>query len=84
MEFKDFWNTFVQYNKRIYKKLIIVSILLFYFVFLIYFNHFRVILGYELDASWAFGIIYALITTLGFVFVMDILRVLLLLKSSRE
>ena len=44
MEFKEFLDTFVRYNKRIYKKLIIISIILFYLLFLIYYNHFRIIL----------------------------------------
>lgn len=84
MEFKHFLDAFISYNKRIYKKLIIVSILLFYFAFLIYFNHFRIILGYELESSWLFGLIFALITTLILVLIIDILRVLIILKSGSE
>jgi len=84
MEFKDFLDAFISYNKRIYIKLIIGSILLFYFAFLIYFNHFRIKLGYELESSWLFGLVFALITTLILVLIIDILRVLIILKSGSE
>ncbi len=84
MEFKDFTQTFISYNKRIYKKLIIVSVLLFYFIFLIYYNHFRVILGNELEVSWGYGILFALITTLVPILLLDLLRVFLLLRSERS
>ncbi len=83
MEFKEFLNTFVSYNKRNYIKLVIYSVLLFYFAFLIYYNHFRIILGYDLIYSWEFGIIYSLITTFIIVILIDILRVLLILKKDR-
>ena len=83
MEFKEFLDTFVRYNKRIYKKLIIISIILFYLLFLIYYNHFRIILDNTLNFSWQIGIISAFITTISLVFIADIIRVLLLIKSER-
>ena len=84
MEFKDFSEAFISYNKKIYKKLIIVSVLLFYFLFLIYYNHFRVILGNELEVSWGYGILFALITTLVPMLLLDLLRVFLILRTGRK
>ncbi|MDX1798121.1 MAG: hypothetical protein R3255_05690 [Candidatus Lokiarchaeia archaeon] len=84
MEFKDFYGTFISYNKRIYKKLIILTILLFYFLFLIYYNYFSVILGNEIGVSWVYGILFALITTVVSVMLLDLLRVFLILRSERE
>jgi hypothetical protein len=84
MEFKEFSGAFIVYNKRIYKKLIILSILLFYFLFLIYYNYFRVILGNQLEVSWGYGILFSLITTVVSVMLLDLLRVFLILRSERE
>ena len=52
MKFKDFSEVFISYNKKIYKKLIIGSILFFYFCLLIFYNYFRNFLSQEFELSW--------------------------------
>jgi hypothetical protein len=91
MEFKQFLDAFIRYNKRIYIKLIIISILLFYFAFLISYNLFRIEflqLGISdqalINVSWGWGTISALISTLILILIVDIIRVLFLLHSERE
>ena len=84
MDFKEFLDAFINYNKRIYKKLILISIFVYYFTFLIFYNQFRVHLSQSEELSWVLGSIFALITTLILVFIVDILRVLFRLRSDRE
>jgi len=84
MDFKEFLDAFINYNKRIYKKLILISIFVYYFTFLIFYNQFRVHLSQSEELSWVLGSIFALITTLILVFLVDILRVLFRLRSDRE
>lgn len=84
MEFKEFLSKFIEFNKRIFKKLILICILFLYFTFLIFYNYFRLSFNYSLESSWLFGMIFALISTLILVFLADILRVLYLIKSGRE
>ena len=83
MDFKEFLSKFTSYNKEIYKKLIFISILVFYFLFLIFFNLYRIILQYPLESSWLFGIIVSLISTLILVLSVDIIQVFYKLKMGR-
>ena len=71
MEFKDFLSEFVKYNRKILKKLILIIILVLYFTFLFKYNYFRMILDYSIEGSWINGFISALISTLIFIFIID-------------
>ncbi|MHA2006137.1 MAG: hypothetical protein ACXABO_01540 [Promethearchaeota archaeon] len=73
MDFKEYMNAFTNYNKRILKKLVIYGVLVLYFTFLIFFNHFRITLDYSVEGSWGYGIGFALISTIVLIFVVDIL-----------
>lgn len=72
MEFKDFLSEFKKYNKKIWKKLIFITIIILYFSFLITYNYWRINLNYSIELSWINGIISALIFTLVFIFIADI------------
>ncbi len=82
MEFKEFLSKFVKYNKKNINKLIVISILVFYFAFLIFYNQFRVILQYSLESSWLYGIVFSLISTVVLVLLLGVLRVPYLVKSG--
>jgi hypothetical protein len=61
MEFKEFLNEFVEYNKKILKKLIPIGLIVLYLMFLVSYNYFRVLLSYSIESSWIFGFVSALI-----------------------
>lgn len=71
MEFKDFFTEFVQYNKTRIIKIVIVSLLVLYFTFLITFNIYRV--NEALEASWTNGVLSALLITVILVIGFDFL-----------
>lgn len=73
MELRGFFSEFTKYNKKILKKLIILGILVLYFAFLIFYNHFRINLDYSVEGSWIFGIISGLISTVVLIFTVDTL-----------
>lgn len=83
MDFKEFLSKFASYNKQKYKKVIVISILVFYFAFLFFFNHYRIILRYSLESSWLFGIIVSLISTIILVLALDTIQVLYKMKMGR-
>lgn len=62
----------------------LISDFSFYFVFLIFYNHFRIILDFSLESSWLYGMIFGLISTLILVLIVDVLRVLYLIKSGKD
>ncbi|MFX1478227.1 MAG: hypothetical protein ACFFCI_08845 [Promethearchaeota archaeon] len=78
MNFSDTLRDFGSYNKKIWKKLILISILLVYFTFLIWYNLFNNYLSTGgitnlVRLSWRFGIIWASISTIFLVLAFDIL-----------
>lgn len=83
MELQEFLDKFIDFNKRNLIKLIFISILVFYFAFLFFFNHYRIILQYSLESSWLFGIIVSLIFTIILVLSVDIIQVLYKMKMGR-
>lgn len=83
MDYKDFRSKFVSYNKQIYKKLILISILVFYFAFLFFFNYYRLTLHNSLESSWLFGILVSLIFTIILVLSVDSIKVLYNIKKER-
>jgi biotin transporter BioY len=72
MNFKSFFSEFTDYNKKVFKKLIIITIFGLYFTFLIAYNYFRITLDYSMGSSWRVGILSALISTLILIFVFDL------------
>ena len=72
MEQKGFFSDFASYNRKILKRLILITIVVLYFAFLITYNQFRVILNYSLESSWLFGFISALISTVVLIFIIDL------------
>ncbi len=72
MEFKEFFSDFAVFLKTGLKKLILVSILVFYFSFLGFYNAFRMNLDYSVEFSWIYGIISSLIFTIIFVLLVEI------------
>ena len=72
MEQKGFFRDFATYNRKILKRLILITIVVLYFAFLITYNQFRVILNYSLESSWLFGFISALISTVVLIFIIDL------------
>ena len=72
MEQKGFFRDFAKYNRKILKRLILITLLMLYFAFLLTYNHFRVILNYSIESSWLFGIISALISTVVIIFIFDL------------
>ncbi len=84
MEFRKFLSKFIEYNKNILKKLIIICILVLYFSFLVFYNIFRRSLNYSIGSSFLFGVIFGLIFTFLIIFLIDILRFFYLIKSGRE
>lgn len=71
MEFKDFFTEFVQYNKARIIKIVIVSLFVLYFTFLITFNIYRV--NQALEASWTNGFLSSLLITVILVIGIDFL-----------
>jgi Kef-type K+ transport system membrane component KefB len=72
MEQKGFFSDFLRYNRKILKRLILITIVVLYFAFLITYNHFRVNLNYSVESSWLYGIISALISTVVLIFIFDL------------
>ena len=65
MDFKDYIKNFGSYSKDIYKRLILLSILIFYFAFLYMYNLFRSL--YRVETSWYNGLLTALVITIIFI-----------------
>jgi uncharacterized membrane protein YesL len=72
MEQKGFFRDFAGYNRKILKRLILITIVMLYFAFLITYNHFRATLNYSVENSWLFGFISALISTVVLIFIVDL------------
>lgn len=72
MNFKSFLSEFADYNKMIYKKLIIIFVFGLYFTFLITYNYLRITLDYSKGGSWGYGILSALVCILILIFVFDL------------
>lgn len=62
MEFKEFFSEFVQYSKARIIKIVVASLLVLYFTFLITYNVYRV--NQTLEASWTNGILSAVLVTI--------------------
>lgn len=73
MEFKEVLSDFAGFLKTGLKKLILISILIFYFSFLGFYNAFRMNLDYSVEFSWIYGITSSLIFTTILVFLIEML-----------
>jgi len=76
MEFKKLLKEFRKYNKERIKKIILYSVIGFYFLFLFFYNLHR-IYGFSVELSWFNGIISALIATLVYLVLFDLIGFLL-------
>ncbi|KKN31732.1 hypothetical protein LCGC14_0820940 [marine sediment metagenome] len=72
MEQKGFFKDFAKYNRKILKKLLLITLIMLYLTFLITYNHFRNNMNYSIESSWLFGIISALISTVVIIFIFDV------------
>jgi hypothetical protein len=82
MNFRDIFKELGAYNKKIWKKLVLIIILVLYFTFLMWYNIFRFsdilsIGGATLRLSWRYGIIWSALSTIILVLAADILSFLL-------
>ena len=72
MEIKILFNEYKKYFKIRIRKLIIYGIIGFYLLFL-YFYNLKRNFGFDIQSSWLYGIIPALVTTLIFILMFNIL-----------
>ena len=72
MEQKGFFKDFAKYNRKILKRLLLITLIMLYLTFLITYNHFRNNINYSIESSWLFGIISALISTVVIIFIFDV------------
>ncbi|MFX1493878.1 MAG: hypothetical protein ACFFBZ_06315, partial [Promethearchaeota archaeon] len=79
VELKEYLREYEKYNKKSIKKLILYSVIGFYFLFLFFYNFYRQY-GISVELSWLNGIISALITTLTYLLLFDLIGFLLKLE----
>ncbi len=80
MERGSFLRDFVRYNRKILKRLILITIFMFYFAFLITYNVLRMNFSYSVEGGWFFGFISTAISTFVLILVADMTWFVLIKK----